>query len=82
MEPLKDYDCTIQYHPGKANIVTDALSRKSSGNLAYIQKVRRPLIREMHELVDEGVIFDLNKARVMIAHFQVKSNLFDKIKIV
>jgi hypothetical protein len=36
---------------------------------------------EMHDLVDKGVIFDLNKARAMIAHFQVKSNLFDKIKI-
>ena len=81
MEPLKDYDCTIQYHPGKANIVTDALSRKSSGILAYIQEVQRPLIMEMHDLVDKGVIFDLNKARAMIAHFQVKSNLFDKIKI-
>ena len=81
MEPLKDYDCTIQYHPGKANVVTDALSRKSSGILAYIQEVQRPLIMEMHDLVDKGVIFDLNKARAMIAHFQVKSNLFDKIKI-
>ncbi|KAL0285189.1 UNVERIFIED_CONTAM: Retrovirus-related Pol polyprotein from transposon.6 [Sesamum radiatum] len=27
MEFLDDYDCTIQYHPSKANIVADALSR-------------------------------------------------------
>jgi len=53
MELLKDYDCTIQYHPGKANVVVDALSRKSSRSLAHIQEVRRPLIKELHELVDE-----------------------------
>ena len=29
MELIKDYDCVIDYHPGKANVVSDALSRKS-----------------------------------------------------
>ncbi|KAA0043587.1 DNA/RNA polymerases superfamily protein [Cucumis melo var. makuwa] len=28
LELIKDYDCTIEYHPGKTNVVTDALSRK------------------------------------------------------
>ena len=33
MELIKDYDCVIYYHPGKANVVADALSRKSGQTL-------------------------------------------------
>ena len=36
MEYLEDYDFTLQYHPGKANVVADALSRKSRGVLASV----------------------------------------------
>ena len=36
MEYLEDYDFTLQYHPSKANVVVDALSRKSRGVLASV----------------------------------------------
>ena len=36
MEFLEDYDFTLHYHPGKANVVADALSLKSRGALACI----------------------------------------------
>ena len=36
MEFLEDYDFTLHYHPGKANVVADAHSRKSRGALASI----------------------------------------------
>ena len=36
MEFLEDYDFTLHYHPGKENVVADALSRKSRGALAII----------------------------------------------
>ena len=36
MEFLEDYDFTLHYHPGKANVVADAISRKLRGTLASI----------------------------------------------
>ncbi|XP_063948101.1 uncharacterized protein LOC135152195 [Daucus carota subsp. sativus] len=33
LELIKDYGCTISYHPGKANVVADALSRKERLNM-------------------------------------------------
>ena len=36
MEFLKDYDFTLHYHHGKANVVVDALSWKSRGVLASV----------------------------------------------
>ncbi|CAA0832652.1 Uncharacterized mitochondrial protein AtMg00860, partial [Striga hermonthica] len=36
LELVKDYNCTISYHPGKANVVADALSRRSYGQLSCL----------------------------------------------
>jgi hypothetical protein len=42
LELIKDYELEMHYHPGKANIVTDALSHKAHCN--YLLVV--PLTRE------------------------------------
>ena len=36
LEFLKDYEFTLSYHPGKMNVVADALSRKTVGTLASL----------------------------------------------
>jgi hypothetical protein len=36
LELIKDYDLEIHYHPGKANLVDDALSRKGHANTAMV----------------------------------------------
>ncbi|TYK03504.1 putative Retrotransposon protein [Cucumis melo var. makuwa] len=45
LELVKDYHCEILYHPGKANVVADALSRKVAHSAALITK-QAPLLRD------------------------------------
>ena len=39
MEYLEDYEFTLHYHPGKANVMADALSQKSLGVLASVSSL-------------------------------------------
>lgn len=50
LELVKDYDCTISYYPGKANVVADDLSRKTGRKLAYIVTNEENLAREFNAL--------------------------------
>ena len=82
MELLKDYDRTILYHLSKANIVADALSRKSIGSLAHIAVMRRPLVEEIHKLEAEGVHFKLGGLGLLLAHIRAQSSLIEQTKAV
>ncbi|KAL0554288.1 hypothetical protein IC582_008206 [Cucumis melo] len=46
LELVKNYDCEILYHPGKANVVPDALSRKVSHSAALITR-QAPLHQDL-----------------------------------
>ena len=76
MELLKDYDCTIDYHPGKANVVADALSKKSTGSLAYMQTIQLPLMVELREM---SVELRMHASGALFASFQLRPILVDCI---
>ena len=46
LELIKDYDLEVHYHLGKANVVADALSRRSYVNMAYTTQLPKELCEE------------------------------------
>jgi hypothetical protein len=50
LELIKDYKLEIHYHPGKANVVADALSRKSQVNMLASHSMPFELVKEFDRL--------------------------------
>ncbi|GKB58290.1 putative nucleotidyltransferase, ribonuclease H [Tanacetum coccineum] len=73
LELLKDYDTNIQYHPGKANVVADALSRKSRMIACFDSIILRDLERLDVELCVRG-------SGGYWASMRIESNLMLQIK--
>ena len=74
---IKDYELVIDYHLEKANIVTDALSQKSSITSAHIRTVYVPLLLDLKTL---GITLDCDYNGALVANFVVKSTLIDQIR--
>jgi hypothetical protein len=55
LELIKDYDLEVHYHPGKANVVADALSRKAQCNCLTIDSHVTALCDELSKLNMEVV---------------------------
>ena len=53
---VKNYDCSINYHPSKANVVANALSRKPSSFSATLLTTRKEIIQDLKRMEIEVVM--------------------------
>ena len=74
LELIKDYDLNIQYHPGKVNVVADALSRKSYCRNMMVRNEQPELCDELEklklEIVEQG----------QLSEMIIKNDLEDRIQ--
>ena len=69
LELFKDYDCIVDYHPGKANVVADALSRKT----IYVLSLKHYIWR----LASDGALLAQLKAMPKLRHMMIDAQKID-----
>ena len=76
LELLKNYDCDILYRPGKANVVSNALNRKSIGMVSYMMVQEWNLMEKFSEMSLRVEPSD----DCLIASLRIEPSLVDQIR--
>ena len=74
---IKDYDYTIEYHPGKANVVADVLSRRPKSSMSHMRSGYLSLLVDLRAL---GVILEVEDSGALLASFYIIPLLVDQIR--
>ncbi|GAU42762.1 hypothetical protein TSUD_239250 [Trifolium subterraneum] len=76
LEFLKDYDFELSYHPGKANVVADALSRKSL-HMSSLMAKELELIEEFRDL---SLVCEITSNSVKLGMLKLTNPFLEKIR--
>jgi len=79
LELMADYDIDLQYHPGKVNVVSDVLSRRSEANMVVLLTQQEELLKEMRWL--DLMVIRRASGSVQLMIFQIQPTLMEEIRV-
>ncbi|GJW68491.1 putative reverse transcriptase domain-containing protein [Tanacetum coccineum] len=85
LDLLKDCNCEIRYHPGKANVVADALSQKEREKVTKIHSLRMIITSNLFDKIKAAKVEALTeenwKSECIISYIPHKSSLNGSTKV-
>ena len=80
LELLKYYDMSVLYHPEKANVVADALSRMTMGSVYHVEEAKKHLVKDIHRLASLGLGLENSLNCAFMVHQNSESSLVVEVK--
>ena len=71
---------SVLYHPGKVNVVVDALSRITMRSVSHVEKSKKDLVKYVHRLARLGVRLEDSPNGGFMVHHNSESSLVVEVK--